>query len=704
MNRRDFLQRVSACGAGAVLLRQGDAASQTDTQTTMVTGFIVSDAHFGWENAQQPSPALQREMMAHIAKRFPDLDLIIDTGDAHHNGRQRDPERGLWTDIIAGAPLPAPFYYVPGNHEIAHSSTADPEATCNRLGSMWCRPYYSFTVKGVHFVSLPELMRAVYLTRESLDWLELDLEVHREHTTLLLSHNNVIGTTGPYEPGYRGIVNSGQLMAMLERYPNVLGWLHGHNHNYEVVEKAGKFFVSNGRIGGFDPSRREPDGSHGLGGIYFEVRKDGLRVRSYSAERGAFLDEAGITGVSGRLDTRTSLDPDAAPSYCFGYGGARDGQRLPVYRHHTGTGETELFLRAHATPDFNDDPEIVLHTARDVKEGAQPMLMGASVHGADPGYEWLDPGLRVLTRAKPEDVTLLRVPRHAHGEYAYYRCAPGRRYRLELDIDAHAGGQRILARLHVHGQDGARRASVASVPCTLEAGRQTHEAEFELPVFADAGIYDDPASDMLFQVMVELELDALAAPVDFRRIALMLADVQSEKTEPPGLLVDGALTAAEAGHAPGAVARLPLALGGGARTVWEMRAGGSRRLTWLARVGGLDWQVRNAPVSDRGAFLEIGPMRNTWQREPEVVIVPAVRAREPFVHRLRGVARARVHPLNRGNGALRTEIVEARGEATITVVSAGAPVAVDGAAAWRHEDGFLTIVASQGADVRITFA
>ena len=704
MNRRDFLRRLSTCGAGAALLRQMPAACVGATDSAAVKGFIVSDAHFGWENAQQPSPERQRAMMAHIATRFPELDVLIDTGDAHHNGRERDPERGLWTDIIAGAPLPVPFYYVPGNHEIAHSNIVDPETVCNRLGSMWCRPYYSFTIKGIHFVSLPELMRAVYLTRESLEWLELDLEVHRAHTTLLLSHNNVTGTTGPVEPGYRGIVNSAQLMEVLGRYPNVLGWLHGHNHNYEVVEKSGKLFVSNGRIGGFDPSRNEPEGSHGLGGVYFEVRGDGLLVRSYSAERGMFLDEAGISDGSGRLAAKTSLDPNGAPACRFGYGGARDGQRLPVYRHHAATGGGELFLKAHAEPDFNDDPEIVLHTAREVKTGAQRMLMGASVHGAKPGYAWLDPGLRVLPRAKPEDRTTVLRPRHNHGRFAYYRCAPGRRYRLVLDMDAHTGGQQVAPRLHVFGQDGESRAKAEAEPWTLDAGIQSRETVFTLPDFTDKGIYADPDSDLRLHVMLELELTGLAAPVDFKRIALMLHGPGNHDTVPVGLAMNGVPAAPEIGAMPGQVARAPVAFGPDARTVCEVRAGGSGRVTWLVRVDGLDWQVRNAPVADHGAYLEVGPMRNRWQREPEVVIAPAVRTAEPFIHRLRGITRARVYPLNRGNANVRAEILEAPDAAAITVVCGTAPNTVHGASNWHYEEGKAIVTAPPGADVRLVFA
>ena len=281
--------------------------------------------------------------MARITQRFPDLDLFVDTGDAHHNGRDRDPARGAWTEVIANGCGGVPFYYVPGNHEIDHATTDDPEVRCQRLGSLECRPYYSFDLKNIHFISLPELVRAVYINRESLEWLRLDLAANREKSIILFSHNNITGTTGPFEEGYRGLVNGDALLELFDANPNVLAWMHGHNHNYEVVRRKDMLYVSNGRIGGFDPSRRSDVGPYGLGGIYFEVTAQGLIVRSYSAERACFLDELKIDKTAGALSLATTLDTAAKAAYAFGYGGMRPGQQVPVYHHHAG-GDLELYL------------------------------------------------------------------------------------------------------------------------------------------------------------------------------------------------------------------------------------------------------------------------------------------------------------------------------------------------------------------------
>ena len=702
MNRRTFLAGSIASGAG-VLLRGKRAAASAATGDVL-KGFIVSDAHFGWENRQQPTPEIQREMMVRIAERFPDLDVFIDTGDAHHNGRDRREARGLWTDIIAGGAPAVPFYYVPGNHEICGGDNEDPELRCNRLGSLSCRPYYSFDIKGIHFVSIPEMVRAVYLTKESLEWLELDLAVNADKSIILLSHNNVIGTTGPYHPGYRGIVNSEALLGILGKYPKILAWMHGHNHNFAVVEKHGMLFVSNGRIGGFDPSRHESDGPYGLGGIYFEVGPDGILVRSYSAERGRFLDEDDVADVRGALRRQTTFDEAAPAAYSFGFGGARDGQRLPVYHHHAGAkGNAAVFLGGVAGAGFNDDPYFALHAVRENAEGGQPMLMGSGVSNPEKNYTWLNPGIRITAHDKQEDAVDLHIPRPPYGEYAYYRCPPGRRYCAEMDLDAGSGGQHIDLQFAVNGLDGTCMARIPGPAYLLDPGVQTRTIEFEVPVLERvASIYTDPKSDNVVHLMMEVRFIKLGAPVDVRRVTLRFADTDGD-TQEAGLVIDGASVGHQGTLGPGAHAQCEAPVPGAARSVIEAKGSGNRRVSWLVRVSGVDWQVRNAPVADKGDYLEVGPMRNTWQAHPEIVLVPMRKTPQPFVHRLRGVRRARVYPLNRGNNALRIVFSDSDTTAEAIVICPKPPESVSGAKAWDFSKGQMTVYAEAGADVQMRF-
>ena len=115
----------------------------------------------------------------------------------------------------------------------------------------------------------------------------------------------------------------------------MIAWMHGHNHTWEIVRKVGKLFVSCGRIGGFSPTHwpAKFGGGH-LGGMYFEVASEHCRMRGYSVTEGRFFDElAGFEHLDARLETPTTFDAAAAPAFSYGYGGARDGQRTPVFNH-----------------------------------------------------------------------------------------------------------------------------------------------------------------------------------------------------------------------------------------------------------------------------------------------------------------------------------------------------------------------------------
>ena len=718
MRRRDFLIETAAAttalSVGPRLLRAND--SPDGTSPAVLKGFIVSDAHFGWRHSQQPAPDEQREMMRRIMARFPDLDLFIDTGDAHH-GNAGDEARGHWTDVIAGGCGSLPFYYVAGNHELIPAAGGDSEWRSNQLGSVCCRPYYSLDLKGIHFVSLPEMKRAVFVTRETMEWLALDLEVHKNRTVLILSHNHILGTTMPVvEPGYRGLANSKQVLSLLDGYSNVIGWLNGHNHTYEVMKRGNRLYVSNGRIGGFvPPTAWGKVGQGHLGGIYFEVASDRLAVRSYSATAGKFLDELGDTHLSATLRTHTTLDPDAPPTHCYGAGGSRDGQRIPVIHHHaTNRKPAELFITGTDEASFNDDPDFELYQVRDLPAlGLHHQLMNTSVQlhphwkeawEENTVYEWLDPGIKLLARTRPEDVTRMSVPMIDHGKATCYRCPPGRKYRAVLDLETARGGQRLQLQFMVHDRKLRKLATIDGPELKLQVGRHRRTVDVEVPDFPDSDcIYNNLTSDNVVHLMVLAEIRNLTVDLTLHRFELAFADADGP-TRNPALVVDGKQYGHEGDLAPGNVVRVELPPRAGGRTVCEPRVKGNRRVTWLIRHPAPDWQVRNAPVADRGDHLVIGPLRNTFSDRREIVIAPMTRTRQPLVHRIRNADEVRVYPLNRGNRQLAIAIIDAPGPCEIEIVSDREPRKVIGARKWRHENSRLLIEADKGSTVRVDFS
>jgi len=672
-------------------------ATTRPEQADCLKGFIVADAHFGWQDRRQPSPEKQREMMRRILSRFSDLDLFIDTGDIHHGnlrGEVGDRARLLWTKIIANGCGRLPFYLVPGNHEVTGTGEGDHEWRCARLANFSCRPYYSFDIKGVHFVSLPELVRTIYVTKESLEWLALDLAVNTDRTVIVLSHNSLQGTTTPYEEGYRGLANSRQVLELLQRHPNVLAWMHGHNHNYQVIEKYGKLFVSNGRIGGFDPSRDNPEGFHGLGGIYFEVASNGLTVRSFSAERGVFLDELGLEGVSGRLAARSSFNPKAAAGFSYGYGGARDDQRIPVYHHHVGpAAHREIFLAGAAGGVINDDPGFSMFMSRRAGRRQEPdwQLMGSSVVGPNALWEWANPGVRILPRTRANAVTTLTVPHQRHGRANYYRCPPGRAYRASVELEAGPGGQRLQLTFQVHDRSGRELARLPGPLWTLTEGQQRQQTEAQIPALAESRtLYADPECDEEVQLMVLADFSNLAAPVTVRRLELSFADAD-------GPTRDAAIELARQRFGPtGPLAvdrpwQTEILAPTAAREVVTARAQGNRRMTWLIRHTNLLWQVRNAPAAFRDGRLEIGPLRNKWSPHAEVLLAPLARVPYPIPHRLRGVNLLRIRMPSERDPVLTMELLQLLSPAEIEVLAPDRPARVEGADDWSFASGRILI-------------
>lgn len=702
ISRRDFIRCAGAAGMAVASASgvQRTAGGNTPLNEDMLRGFIVSDAHFGWQNEAQPKSDTIREMMGRILRRFPDLDVFIDTGDAHHSGAP-DEARGEWTDIILSGCGALPFYYVAGNHEImGWGGGEDVEMRCNRLGSISCRPYYSFDLKGIHFISLPELMAVCYVSSEALEWMALDLAVNRDKTTIVLSHNSIADTTEPHDDlGYRRLANSAQVFDFLNRYPNIIAWMHGHNHTWEVVQRRGKFYVSNGRIGGFDPPYAGYFGRGHLGGIYFEITRGGMTVRGFSASQDCFFDEMdNYAHLTQSIATSTTLDVTTPACLSYGFGGMRDGQRLPVYNHHAGQDMTQdLFLAGADGPVFNENPDFRIYSQRTLRQEHTRLLPGCAIDPADRRgkngqtvWTWAGPGVRLYPHRR-KNFTRVCLPRPAEGRHGYYRCAPGKKYRLRVEMESDEAGPRMRAECLVYDAAGKLLLTLEDNEHTLSAGPQSLEAIFAIPDLEEnQSIYTNPSLDDNIQANFHIVFRELGGGVLLRRAEISLAEA-SAKTIEPSLSIDGQrYTSGEKAEFAEPV-RHTLTGRAHARSVVEAGAEGNRRLTWLIRQRNIDWQVRNAPVTDLGDSLEIGPLRNTFSQRQEIIIAPMKRTSEPFVHRLRRVNRARIGLYQPATPALRIDVIELLGEGEIEVLTAEAPKAVQGSEDYHHNDGRLII-------------
>jgi hypothetical protein len=286
----------------------------------------------------------------------------------------------------------------------------------------------------------------------------------------------------------------------------------------------------------------------------------------------------------------------------------------------------------------------------------------------------------------------------------YYRAAPGRAYAAEAVFESGNEGVRVSARFELHDAEGRQLAVTPLAEWTLDKGRSDCAATAVVPEADAAGtLYAENAGESAVQISLQLDITGMREDVAIDRVTLRLAD-GCGATERPAIVIDGARYAFEESLGEGQTARKNAQNVYGARAIVEAQVAGSRRVSWLLRQEGIDWQVRNAPVLDRGDHLQVGPMRNTWMAHPAIIVAPIYRGTEPFVHRLERISRARVYPLNRGNDRLRVYVDEAGAEAEVVIVATERPAGVAGGGDWTYAEKRLRISAATGDRIEVSFA
>ncbi len=714
ISRRLFLKNAGIASAGLAVCWNPitHPLYASASENGMLSGFLVSDSHFGWKHQDQPTPQQQREMIDRIMMRFPDIDMFIDTGDAHHN-YANDTDRGNWTDIIAGGCGQKPFFYISGNHEMdAFGYDWDPEWRANILGSIQCRPYYSFDVKGIHFISLPQMMNMSYITEESLAWAKLDLQINKDKTTVIFSHNSLKGTTSYLtDIGYRQTSNSRAVFDLIDQYTNVIAWMHGHNHTYEVVPKGNRVFVSNGRIGGFIPGMGKFGQGH-LGGFYFEAGPGHFRVRAYSATAEKFLDELpDYKHLSHTIKGKTSLDITAEPIVSYGYGGARDGQRIPVYHHFAGMRKQELILNGTNSPIINENTDFSTYTQRTAKNWYTKHLGGFDIgpleedeNREDKTWQWLDPGLRIKKRTDPKFVKAIYAPGSAIGQRSYYRCAPGKSYKLHVEIDAHSGGQNVQLVCNIHDRQRQQLLSLQSEIFQAAGGKQKFEHVFDIPNLRQhQTIYRNPMTDNVVQITVAAKFSNLLEPVDVSHFELQFAAGKGQ-TENPAIVIDGRKYRHEDILAGNQLARFELPKADSLsddRSVIELYAEGNRRASWLVRQIAPQWQVRNAAVADLGDRFKIDGFRNTFSQNQEIVIAPMQPTTLPYVHRMRHVLKAAIRPAAKDRPDILIDVLKIEKEAQIDIYAETRPGDVIGPYDTTYKNNILTIKTKSAGTIHV---
>ena len=676
--------------------------------------FVVSDAHFGWKGQRQPDPEEQRRCMALIMQRFPNLDFFIDSGDGHHNNAD-DTARAQWVEIIANGCGRLPFFFVAGNHEVDVWKYGDPEMRSNALASVSARPYYSFDIKNIHFLVLPQLMYMSYLTREALDWAYLDLAANHDKTTIVLSHNSIVSTTSAGNNAtYRQLWNSDAALALLDSHPDVQAWMHGHNHSYEIVPKHDRLYVSNGRFGGFVP--RRVDGEYdifhrnAIGGFYVEITPESLNVRAYDLSNDQYFDvHPDQTHLSQSLGRKTTLDSSQPPAISYGVGRSPAGSRLPILLHHT-TGRDGREVMVSLPDDFaiNEGSQLEIYAELDRPKVFERFLAGFEVHAPSAtstnrrnpaekslSWQWQDGELVIGGEGYKKQIINCRAPGIGR-TLCYYHVVPGRQYVARITINAGPGGQYVNISPSLWDEHDERIHTFEFHRRQLQPGQRELLHRIVIPnSFADDTIYSNINSNRRIQMDVRVSFENCENPVRVKQFIIEDASSVMNRTDQitdVKLIVNNTAVTAYPGQLSNQLQPTRLNACERTREVIENET----RCSWLFRDFNPGWQVRNALCKGVGQTLEVGPIRNLLSPRKEVIIVPFQPIINPYIHRLRMIDHAVIQLWDQPSQSLsitpRWDHESVDGNPEVELVQFDATVkSIDGADTWSESGDVVTI-------------
>jgi Icc protein len=185
----------------------------------------VTDTHLLASENQRLEGILTTESFLAVMKRLeelkPELDLLLMTGDLSGDATPESYEN-LQHYLNS---LQIATYWLPGNHDSAIAMD-----TILNLGMVSRRK--SFQRGNWHFILLnscvPECVHG-YLSANTLDWLDSELQTSANNPTLIALHHAPVSVNSTWlDDSY--LQNSSDFFAIVNRYPQVKLVLFGHIH------------------------------------------------------------------------------------------------------------------------------------------------------------------------------------------------------------------------------------------------------------------------------------------------------------------------------------------------------------------------------------------------------------------------------------------------------------------------------------------
>jgi 3',5'-cyclic AMP phosphodiesterase CpdA len=288
ISRRDLLLAGSAL---ATTFGLSGLATGTAPRKRALRVLHMTDFHIQPEANAVPGSV---KALQHAAKQKPDLilgggDLIMDAF-AQTEARSRT-QWDLFMKVTKEH-ANAPVRPCVGNHDVWgwNKKDSQTDGSERQWGKRWftdlfelSRPYYSFDMKGWHFVVLDNIFLTPdgyngIVDPEQMEWLKSDLSANTR-PTLVMSHIPILSIT-PVATAYNRQTgqwlvggnmmtkNSNELRDLFSQHPHVKIALSGHTHQVDRLDYSGVSYLCGGAVcgawwnganAGFNPGYRMID-------------------------------------------------------------------------------------------------------------------------------------------------------------------------------------------------------------------------------------------------------------------------------------------------------------------------------------------------------------------------------------------------------------------------------------------------------------
>ena len=223
---------------------------------------ILTDAHYadrtpGGTRHYADSVTKVREAVEEF--RRAKVDFVIELGDWKDTTPQSEAVPTLrFLDTIERElqAFGGPVYHVLGNHDMDCLTKEEFLAHTANAGRARGKTHYSFSARGVRCIVLDANFNAdlspyergnfdwrkAYIPAEQIEWLDAELSRHSKEPTLIFVHQMLDSFSDINKDLCVG--NASEVVAVLERHPQVVAVFQGHHHPGHYSQRAGIHYLT----------------------------------------------------------------------------------------------------------------------------------------------------------------------------------------------------------------------------------------------------------------------------------------------------------------------------------------------------------------------------------------------------------------------------------------------------------------------------